>query len=265
MHSGEHGGALKEPLMDLLTLLSKLLDPVSGQVMVPNFYSDVRAVSDEEQAAFSKLETSSYPHSIGCTQQLSDDPKDLLMRRWCRPSLSVHSIQTSTSNDSVIPRKASAKVSVRIVPDQGAAELSRSFSEFLESEFKQLHTHNTLSCRFYNVDKWWLGDPTSKFFKAAAGAIEKVWGVSPMYVREGGTIRATPFLEQALQAPAVIIPLGQSTDRAHLENERLRVENLLKGQEVMRTFFVEAAAAMGHKISTPAPTPSADKSPSSSS
>lgn len=67
------------------------------------------------------------------------------------------------------------------------------------------------------------------------------WGMKPLYVREGGTIPVTPFLEKTLNAPALHLPIGQATDRAHLQNERLRLQNLLKGKNVLKAFFKQLA------------------------
>lgn len=80
-------------------------------------------------------------------------------------------------------------------------------------------------------------------FKAAERAIEKVWGVRPSYIREGGTIPITRYLEDKLGASAVHLPLGQASDAAHLPNERMRLENLIKGKQVFEHFIAELAAS----------------------
>jgi len=86
---------------------------------------------------------------------------------------------------------------------------------------------------------WWLSNPKNKYYQAAAKAIELTWGMKPMYIREGGTIPVTSFLEETLKAPVLHLPLGQATDRAHLQNERIRLENLLKAKDVLKNFFKE--------------------------
>ena len=88
---------------------------------------------------------------------------------------------------------------------------------------------------------WWLGDPKNKYFKAAANSIESVWGENTVYSREGGTIPITNRLEKLLNAPAIHLPLGQSTDGQHLHNERIRLENLMKGKLVVSEFFRQLA------------------------
>ncbi len=79
---------------------------------------------------------------------------------------------------------------------------------------------------------------TAPHFKYMSQAIRKTWGVDPLYVREGGTIRVTPFLESVLNAPALHYPMGQSSDRAHLDNERIRLENLIRGKDVLKDFIL---------------------------
>lgn len=82
--------------------------------------------------------------------------------------------------------------------------------------------------------EWWLADPKHEFFQAAEKAIEDVWGKKPLRTREGGTISITSFLERTMEAPAIHLPIGQRSDAAHLPNERIRLENLLKGKMVIK-------------------------------
>jgi di- and tripeptidase len=85
-----------------------------------------------------------------------------------------------------------------------------------------------------------LYPPAPIFFaQAAAVAVEKEWGRPPIFVREGGTVRVTTFLEKTLRAPAIHLPIGQSSDSPHLPNERIRLLNLVTGTRVLQTFFQE--------------------------
>lgn len=86
---------------------------------------------------------------------------------------------------------------------------------------------------------WWLGDLNSHAYRAAARAVEAEWGQRPLFVREGGSIPLTPYLEQTIRAPVVHIPLSQASHRAHLENERIRVENLMRAKGVVQAFITE--------------------------
>merc|ERR1712224_557476 len=95
---------------------------------------------------------------------------------------------------------------------------------------------------------WWLADPKSPIFQAAARAAEEVWRVKPLFVREGGTMAITTFLQRKLKAPAIHIPLGASSCNAHLANERIGIKNLRYGKEVIKKFFRNIAENMQSKI-----------------
>jgi len=131
------------------------------------------------------------------------------------------------------------KVSLRHVPDQSVPKIVQMFKDYLTEEFAKMNTGNKLKIDCVRSGDWWLGDPSNTFYRAASTAIEEVWGMKPIFIREGGTIPITSFLEKSLQAPALLLPLGQSSDSAHLKNERLRLENLIKGKEVFKYFFKE--------------------------
>jgi di- and tripeptidase/Cys-Gly metallodipeptidase DUG1 len=93
------------------------------------------------------------------------------------------------------------------------------------------------------VGDWWEADPKSQLFQMAERAVRREWGVDPLYVREGGTMPVASLIEKMLGAPALMIPMGQSSDNCHLANERLRRLNLIKGKNVVRHLLEEVAAA----------------------
>ena len=106
----------------------------------------------------------------------------------------------------------------------------------------------------HSVGDWWEADPESKLFKMAERAVTREWGMPPLYVREGGTMPVASLIEKLLGAPALMIPMGQSSDNCHLANERLRRVNLVKGKNVVRNLLEELAAASA----VVAPQPAAD-------
>jgi di- and tripeptidase/Cys-Gly metallodipeptidase DUG1 len=95
----------------------------------------------------------------------------------------------------------------------------------------------------HSVGDWWEADPKSQLFQMAERAVRREWGVDPLYVREGGTMPVASLIEKMLGAPALMIPMGQSSDNCHLANERLRRLNLIKGKNVVRHLLEEVAAA----------------------
>lgn len=102
-----------------------------------------------------------------------------------------------------------------------------------------------LCLQVHSVGDWWEADPKSQLFQMAERAVRREWGVDPLYVREGGTMPVASLIEKMLGAPALMIPMGQSSDNCHLANERLRRINLIKGKNVVRHLLEEVAAAAG--------------------
>ena len=158
----------------------------------------------------------------------------------------------------IFPRRATAVVSMRIVPDQSPKEIFDSFKQYMETVFQWKGTCNTLKVECLDQADWWLGDLNNLYYRAAEAAIKQVWDKKPHFIREGGTIPVTRFLEkvsflffssfspfndsrfhlhQRFAAPAIHLPLGQHSDAAHLANERIRVTNLVQGSCVFSTFL----------------------------
>jgi acetylornithine deacetylase/succinyl-diaminopimelate desuccinylase-like protein len=287
LHSGVDGGAVFEPLLDLVAVVSTLVNS-NGRIAVPGFYDGVPRLSPEEKAIFDaiELDMDQYMRVLGVTQLTASTPSAVLDARWRQPTLSVLHIDTSVtahhahhgesksacskhhrasmkveSDDepvtpswewgnaathhslprcggmSVIPKSASAVISIRFVPNQKAEELVRKLEGHLKHEFAKRQSPNTLSFALTKQGEWWLGDRSNELYSNAHTAIQRVWKQEPLYVREGGTMPLTPILERLLDAPAIHIPLGQCSDGAHLPNERIKAENLIQGKNVLREFI----------------------------
>lgn len=108
-----------------------------------------------------------------------------LMARWRLPSLTIHKIVTTgSSQGSVIPHKARAVISMRIVPDQSLEEIISVFKETLDEKFTELQSDNKLSVVIEHQADWWLGDPENQGFKTLERAVAEEWGIEPLYIRE---------------------------------------------------------------------------------
>ncbi|KAJ1913434.1 hypothetical protein IWQ60_009207 [Tieghemiomyces parasiticus] len=272
VHAGVSGGAVAEPLRVLLKVLARLMD-ANGRVDIPGFHDAVAPPTEQEHTYYARL-----VRQMEAPRELTDQAEverltTRLMSRWRFPTLTVHKVDVSgpPDNHSIIPRSARALVSLRIVPDQTLNTVTEQFTTYVHKLFDeavQSHlalasfaspsasplnttpttatdtgdTSNnrdcTLAVTIRNTADWWLGDTTHQYFKAAERAVESQWGVKPMLIREGGTIGAVPWLENHFRTTAVNIPLGQSSDQAHLSDERIRLKNLVKGKEVMKEFLV---------------------------
>ncbi|KZW01583.1 glutathione degradosome [Exidia glandulosa HHB12029] len=228
VHSGVDGGAVSEPMIEMIKLLSTL---TSGQkVLLPGFYDTVRPITSRELEQFELL------------SKMTGEPVARLCARWREPSLSVHGLQVSgPGNATVIPARVKATVSLRVVPDQDTDTIARSLVEHLQLNFRALQTSNQLSVTIERKADWWLGDLDSDWFLALESAIKDEWGVTPLRIREGGSIPPIPFLEKEFGCNALQLPLGQSTDQAHLANERISLNNLRRGKSVFERFFTRVA------------------------
>ncbi|KAG0229936.1 hypothetical protein BGW41_002833 [Actinomortierella wolfii] len=203
LHAGVDGGAVSEPLIDMVKVLAELVDP-DRNVKIPGFYDCVRPLTAQEDALYNPIVEDMLNNPDGQRHWdrlgpglTKEEVKQNLMARWRHPSLTVHQVDVSgPKNRTVLPRMAKASVSMRIVPDQDATEITRS-------------------------------------------AIERTWGQKPLFIREGGSVPAIRWLEKRLQAAAVHIPMGQSSDQAHLNDERIRVQNLSFGKRVIKEFLKE--------------------------
>lgn len=233
-HSGMDGGVSREPTVDLVTLLSKLTDSKTGMVLLEDFYSPILPVSQEE--------LSLYKNIIDRLENV--DSLDLninnLLKKWRLPLLTLHRVQVSgPRNLTIIPRTANAVLLMRIVPNQNIAEIEKTLVSHLSNTFKEFNTSNTLKIRFVREIEPWLGDLLNDLYKKLASAIESQWGVEPLFIREGGSIPSIRFMEKFFNASAAQIPCGQSSDNAHLNNERLRILNLFNLQSILNDVFSE--------------------------
>ncbi|KAK9457782.1 hypothetical protein V1511DRAFT_507878 [Dipodascopsis uninucleata] len=229
LHSGVDGGLFREPLMDMTKLLASLTDD-NGKVLIPGYYDPVRPITDAEAVLYEQIGQKS---SIKLA-------KESLMAKWRLPSLTIHGISVSGPvNPTIIPRSAKASISIRTVPDQETSVIGKSIVTYLRSKFESMGSPNHICIKINKQADAWLGNPENAAFKTLAKNVTKEWGVAPLYIREGGTIPAVRFLEKAFSAPAVQFPCGQSSDHAHLDNERLRVVNLYKSKQILQDTFNE--------------------------
>ncbi|CAE6432865.1 unnamed protein product [Rhizoctonia solani] len=225
VHSGVEGGAIVEPMIDMVKVLATLAS--GSKVLIPSFYDQVRPQPEEERVLYEKIAevTKTTPTSIAS--------------RWSEPSLSIHSLNVSgPGNATVIPSSVKAKVSIRIVPDQDTEEIAASLVRHVNDAFSGLQSPNVLKVRVDRTADWWLGELDDEYFRALEDAVRDEWQAEPLRIREGGSIPSVPFLEKALGCHALHLPMGQSSDQAHLQNERISVNNLRKGQAVIERFLV---------------------------
>ncbi|KAK4244325.1 hypothetical protein C7999DRAFT_17411 [Corynascus novoguineensis] len=264
LHSGVDGSnLLSEPLTDLTLLLSKLKDS-KNHVKIPGFYDGILPLTDEEDQRYDDIA------SILIRRNPSHGPvealKRSLMARWREPNLTIHRYNVSGPDGSLISSHATANVSVRLVPGQEVENVIDALKTYLQDEYAKFGSDNTLTVSIDNKAEPWLGVPGNYIFRTLEEAVMRAWagGVAgaqekegatvalpskatdgqdrpktrkPLYIREGGSIPPIRFLEKEFNAPAAHLPCGQASDAAHLDNERLRVLNLVKSREIFSTVF----------------------------
>ncbi|TPX14563.1 uncharacterized protein E0L32_005255 [Thyridium curvatum] len=273
LHSGVDGSyMMAEPLSDLTLVLSKLKGP-KNRILIPGFYDGILPLRPEEEARYDEIAAKLVernPEENGPAPAL----KASLMARWREPNMTIHRYKVSGPDGSLVSSHASANISFRLVPGQEVDEVIASLTAFLREQVAALETNNSLSVTIDNRAEPWLGDPENYIFRTLEEAIVQVWGLDgggeavknddgigggggeagsttaaavaaaptfksrrPLYIREGGSIPAIRFLEKVFGAPAAHLPCGQASDAAHLDNERLRVTNLLKSREIFGVVF----------------------------
>ncbi|GAA5873250.1 hypothetical protein JCM8547_008613 [Rhodosporidiobolus lusitaniae] len=253
LHSGIWGGTTSEPLGDLVRLIATLTDS-EGRVRIPGFLDDVRELLPAEKKLYDAVVERCGGRAGGAASggsarpskaasKLSNhshiaDPMESLITRWRQPALSIHKVEVpGPAQKSLIPNSASASISIRIVPDQSLDDIVDKLKRHLQGSFAALRTRNSVSINIDHVADWWLGDVNSPYVAAMASCITSQWGISPLFIREGGSIPSLPFLEHELGADAVHFPMGTSSDSAHLPDERIRILNLENGKAIVEKWL----------------------------
>ena len=175
LHSGVDGSHLMdEALKDLVMLVAKLGGP-NGRIMIPGFYESILPISKAEEKRYeliSKTLLRSNPE-LGDAATLTAS----LKARWREPSLTVHGFKTSgPANSTIIPHKASAAISLRLVPDQDAGQVREAMVQYLQDHFATTESSNKLTITINHQAEPWLGDPENKIFQTLEEAIMEAWG-----------------------------------------------------------------------------------------
>ncbi|KAK9764522.1 hypothetical protein K7432_007896 [Basidiobolus ranarum] len=245
LHSGVFGGAVHEPMTDLIHLMSKLVTP-QGKILIPGIMDEVAPLTDEEKATYSTLDFSidDLQSSIGAQNNIYDDVPNTLMARWRYPSLSLHGIEGAFYNPgqkTVIPAKVSGKFSIRTVPDMTVEKVTEIVSDYIKAEFGKLDSKNQLFVECMHAGRPWMSSPNHWNYVAGAQAVKKVFGLEPDLTREGCSIPVTLTFQEVLQKNVLLLPVGACDDGAHSINEKLNVSNYIEGIKLLGAYCHELA------------------------
>lgn len=242
LHSGLYGGAVMNPINALCAMIASLHD-ADGHITIPGFYDHVAVLSEAEraelaQAPFSEQE---FEASIGLPTAVGEKGYTTPERTSIRPTLDVNGIwggYTGEGAKTVIPSKAFAKISMRLVPNQTSQEITALFQKHFESIAP---AGVTVQVRPHHGGEPVLTPTDSRAYRAAARALEQTFGKRPVPTRGGGSIPIVAMFKSALGLDSVLLGFGLDSDAIHSPNEHFGVFNFLKGIETIPVFLCEYA------------------------
>ncbi|MFQ5590052.1 MAG: dipeptidase [Phycisphaerae bacterium] len=243
LHSGSYGGTLTNPGNALAAILASLRD-ADRRVSIPGFYDDVRELTGAERSGMKELpfDEEEYRSVIGVSALDGERGYSTLERRWARPTLDVNGLIggfTAEGASTVIPAKAVAKVSMRLVPDQDPERISRAFDEAVRAAAPpgvEVDTATHASCGPYVVS---LDSPG---IRAAADAMEAGFGKRPLFTREGGTLPILPMFKEVLGADSILMGFCHPDCNAHGPDEFLGISDFHSGIKTSAYFLDRLAA-----------------------
>lgn len=240
LHSGSFGGSVHNPIQALSEMIASLHDK-NGKITVKGFYNDVRPLSKAERSAFKKLpwNDKKYAKGLGVRELYGERGFTTLERLWARPTLECNGIwggYTGEGAKTVLPAKAFAKISMRIVPDQDSMKIAKLFENHMKKTAPK-----TVQVK---VTALHGGEPAitpieSPGVQAAVAALEKGFGKKPLYQREGGSIPIVVQFKKLLGLDTVLLGFGLPDENAHAPDEHINLDNFFGGIRTSVHFYNE--------------------------
>jgi acetylornithine deacetylase/succinyl-diaminopimelate desuccinylase-like protein len=238
LHSGLYGGAVPNPIHVLSRMIAKLVDE-NGRITIDGFYDNVEEVSLEERGKMNELkdDPEHFKKSIGLSGVEGEAGFTTLERTSIRPTLDANGIWGGYIGEgakTVIPSKAYAKISMRLVPYQTPEEITEKFTAY----FKKIAPDNVkVKITPHHGGMPYVLPSNTKEFKAAQKAMEEAFGKEVLPYRSGGSIPITSMFEKVLNAKSVLMGFGLDSDAIHSPNEHYGLFNFYKGIESIPLFF----------------------------
>lgn len=237
LHSGVYGGAVANPITILCKMIAGLHDE-NNRITIPGFYDDVVELSAEERQKMAEApyNEEEYKNDLGVGQLWGESGFTTNERTGIRPTLEVNGIwggYTGEGAKTVLPSKAFAKISCRLVPNQSSATITAKLLDHLQ---KIAPAHVVVKASEHHGGDPYVTPVDSIEYKAAARAIEQTFGKSPVPVRGGGSIPITSLFESELGLKTVFLGFGLDSDNLHSPNEKFEVANFYKGIETIPYF-----------------------------
>jgi acetylornithine deacetylase/succinyl-diaminopimelate desuccinylase-like protein len=239
LHSGVYGGAAPNPIQAIAEILCGLKDR-DGHIRIPGFYDRVVAPSAKEKEAWARLpfdEEEYRKKEVGSTELTGEPGLHVFDRTWARPTFEVHGIRggfTGEGAKTVIPARAVAKISMRLVADQRPGE---AFEQFQAAVANKCPKGVTAVVKLIHSAGPSLVNPDNRFIRDAADAMEQVFGSKTVYIRSGGSIPIVGSFDKALGIPSVMMGFGLPDDNLHAPNEKFYLPNFYRGMEAVAKFL----------------------------
>jgi succinyl-diaminopimelate desuccinylase len=249
LHSGTFGGAVANPANALARLLASLVND-RGQIQVPGFYDDVLPLSEKERQQFADLQRrvtdGEFMRQIGVTGLQGEEGFTSLEQRWARPTCDINGLWSGYQGEgakTVLPAKAGAKFSFRLVPNQDHQKITENLKTFLSARCPpgiQLE----LTC--FHGAPGVVVPLESPYMSAAARAIERGFGRAPVFIREGGSIPVVGTFHEKLGVDTLLLGWGQNDDNTHSPNEKFCLADFHKGIKSSAYLWQELASVSRH-------------------
>lgn len=240
LHSGAFGGAVHNPLEALAGIISQLKDE-QGRITIPGFYDRVLPLTEEEREEMRRIpfDEGQFRRETGVPKTWGEEGYSVLEQISARPTLEINGFIggfTGEGSKTVLPARAMAKISMRLVPEQDSKEVARLFQEYVESISPDTVQ---VSVRTLATADAALIDRSGSEMQAAFLAYEKGFGARPLFTREGGTIPVVSLLSRVLGMSTLMLNFGLPDDNWHAPNEKLYLPNFYRGIKTL-IYFLDA-------------------------
>ena len=238
LHSGLYGGAVANPANLLAKMIASLTDE-NNHISIPGFYDDVQEVSDGERTEMAKAPFSekAYTKALDIEEAVGETGFSTNERTGIRPSLDVNGIWSGYIGEgakTVLPSKAYAKMSMRLVPNQDSAKIDELFIKHFESIAPE---GTKVTARSLHGGQGYVTPIDFPAYRAASSAIEESFGKAPIPVRSGGSIPIVSDFEEVLGIKSILMGFGLDSDAIHSPNENYPLFNFYKGIETIPLFY----------------------------
>lgn len=242
LHSGTYGGAVPNPVNILAEMIAKLKDK-NDRITIPGFYDDVLKLSKQEKQNLKKLKYSEkeFAKSIGIKKSVGEKGYSLLERIWSRPTLDCNGIVggfTGKGAKTIIPSKASAKISMRLVPNQNPQKIEKLFTKYIK---KIAPDYVDVKVKSIHGGSPFIAQLDKPIMKIAAKAMADAFGKQTIFMREGGSIPIVVEFANKLKATPVLMGLGLDSENLHSPNEHFNLNHFKLGIISSANFMNELA------------------------